>query len=69
MSHVFYMVYLEGQNNPAYKHPTEQGATIEARRLSKLHNLKAYVLITLKTVEFTEFKESNLIKLDDELPF
>ena len=43
----FYMVFLEGQQTPAYKHETLDSATKEAKRLTEMHGAKSYVLGTM----------------------
>ena len=45
----FFMVYLEGERTPTYKHDTIKQAEKEAERLSVQFNKKAYVLCTLKS--------------------
>ncbi len=69
MANKFYMVYLENERTPTYKHPTVESAKIEAKRLSKTYGKKAYILVAIKSVELIEFKETNLIESTDELPF
>lgn len=65
----FYMVYLENERGSTYKHPTFQSAEIEAKRLSKEHNRKAYVLTTVKSYEIMEFKVEDMMPELNELPF
>lgn len=63
----FYMVYLEGQRTPAFKHPTYTSACKEATRLSMEHHSTAYVLrafmqirVTTKMIELEEPEDSDL---------
>jgi hypothetical protein len=70
MSKYFFMVYLENQQAPAYKHETLKSAENEAKRLSKIHKLKAYVLCTIKSYEIFEFLEKDCRPENvDDLPF
>lgn len=65
----FYMIYLEGGNNPTFKHSTFESADIEAKRLAKKYGRKAYILSTLKSVEIDVFKEIDCRPNDCEMPF
>lgn len=69
----FYMVYLQGESTPAFKHTTLQSAEKEAKRLAELHRKKSYVLCTLKSFEMCKFIESDCRPdsdyLCEELPF
>lgn len=65
----FFMVFLENERTPAYKHATLNGAEEEAKRLSKLFKKKAYVLCSLKSFEIVEFKETDCRPDIDGLPF
>lgn len=65
----FYMVYLAGGRGPTYKHETFESAEAEARRLSREHLCKAYVLVTVKSYEKIEFYTEDLMPRMDELPF
>lgn len=47
----FFMVYVEGQGSPKYKHRDLESAEIEAKRLSKILNKKTYILHPLKSFE------------------
>lgn len=72
MEEVFYMVYMEGEGAPTYKHTTKESAIKEAERLSLLFGKKTYVLKaglciepapkTIKTQLVTPLTE-------DDLPF
>lgn len=69
----FWMVYLEGQNPPKYKHGTYESALKEAKRLTQKHDLEAYILETIQTVKLDLFKIEDTIKPapgeDSDLPF
>lgn len=65
----FYMVYLENERGSTYKHMTFESAQTEAKRLSKEHNRKAYVLATVKSYEIMEFQVEDMMPNIDELPF
>lgn len=67
-THTFYMVYLENERTPTYKHTTLQSAEVEAKRLSKTYGKKAYVLCTIKSFEIVEFKVEDL-RPSEDLPF
>ncbi len=41
----FYMVFIEGENTPTYKHETLQKAEIEAKRLVEKTGKKAFILV------------------------
>lgn len=64
----FFMVYLQDERTPTYRHATLDGAEQEAKRLSKLYGKKAFVLCSLKSFEIVEFKETDC-RPDMELPF
>jgi len=66
----FYMVFVEGQNQPTYKHESLESAEIEAKRLAKLTDKKAYVLCSIKSFEVNHFKVEDCRPVDDsDLPF
>lgn len=46
----FYMVYVEGQSSPTYKHGTMESATKEADRLAKSLNKKSFVLAAVMEI-------------------
>lgn len=46
----FYMVYVEGQSYPTYKHGTMESATKEADRLAKSLNKQAFVLAAVMEI-------------------
>ena len=64
----FFMVYLENERTPAYRHATLETAEQEAKRLSKQYGKKAWVLCTLKSFEIVEFKVTDCRPYSD-LPF
>jgi hypothetical protein len=66
---VFFMVYLENERTPAYKHTTLDSAETEAKRLSKQFNKKAFVLCTLKSFEIVEFTIEDCRPDSNDLPF
>lgn len=65
----FFMVYLEGEKNPTFKHYTLTGAEDEAKRLSKAHGRKAFVLCSLKSFEVTDFTIKDCRPEIKDLPF
>lgn len=64
----FFMVYLEGGSNPAFRHATLLDAEIEAKRLSQRYGKKAYILATIKAVKNYVCEITDLRPTDD-LPF
>jgi hypothetical protein len=65
----FFMVFLENERTPAFKHSEQISAETEAMRLAKLHNKKAYVLATIKSFEpIGQFKITDC-RPNDDLPF
>jgi hypothetical protein len=69
MNQHFFMVYLENERTPTFKHKTLNEAEEEAKRLSKLFGKKAFVLCSLKSFEILEFKVTDCRPDDDELLF
>ena len=65
----FFMVYLDEERTPTYRHSTLGGAEQEAKRLSKQYGKKAFVLCSLKSFEIVEFKVEDCRPDVDELPF
>ena len=65
----FFMVYLENERTPTYRHANLAGAETEAKRLAKEFNKKAYVLCSLKSFEINEFTEKDCRPNIDDLPF
>lgn len=66
---VFYMVYLENERSPAFKHKNLESAETEAKRLSKMYGKKAFVLCSLKSFEIVEFKMEDCRPSIEDLPF
>ena len=72
MSNPFFMVFVEGQKAPAFKHVMQSSAEDEAKRLAEHTGLKAYVLATIKSYELpAKFVEEDLTpdSLKPDLPF
>ena len=65
----FFMVFLEDERTPTYRHATLDGAEQEAKRLSKQYGKKAFVLCSLKSFEINEFTIKDCRPDIDELPF
>lgn len=65
----FYMVYLEGGNTPAFKHNDLENAENEAKRLAKIHEKKAFVLCSIKSIEIVKFKIEDCRPYGEDLPF
>ncbi len=65
----FFMVFLEDERTPTYRHATLEGAETEAKRLSKQYGKKAFVLCSLKSFEINEFTIKDCRPDIDELPF
>lgn len=65
----FYMVYLDGMNTPACKHPSLESAENEAKRLAEAHNKRAYVLCSIKSFEVNKFTVKDCRPEESELPF
>lgn len=66
----FFMVYLEGERSPVYKHDSLTSAENEAKRLAELHNRKAYVLCSIKSFEVNKFMVKDCRPdCGDDLPF
>ena len=51
MANKFYMVYLENERTPTYKHPNIESAKTEAKRLARTYGKKAYILVSIKSIE------------------
>jgi hypothetical protein len=66
---VFFMVYLENERTPTYKHANIESAEMEAKRLSKVFGKKAFVLCSLKSFEIVEFKVQDCRHKIADLPF
>ena len=66
----FFMVFVEGERNPTYKHTNLEMADSEAKRLSRLTSKIAYVLTTIKSISVpAEFIIEDLRPDKDYLPF
>lgn len=65
----FFMVFLEGERTPTYKHETIESAETEAKRLAKLYGKKAFVLCSLKSFEVNEFTVEDCRPDMYDLPF
>jgi hypothetical protein len=50
----FFMLYVEGGNNPKVKHETLEAILIEAERLARLTQKKVHILKSLSTFEVEE---------------
>ena len=61
----FFMVYLEGERCPAFKHETIDKAITEGARLSNANRKKAYILKTVTVIDI----QSTIPKVTDDLPF
>lgn len=67
---MFFMVYVEGQRAPEYKHRSLKEAEAEAKRLAKLTERRAFVLATVKSFEVLLFDEQDCRPNDlEDLPF
>ena len=63
----FFMVFVEGERYPQYRHQSSPGAEKEAARLARLTNKKVYILESMACVKVAEAPiEVNLLL--DELP-
>lgn len=69
MSNIFYMVYLEHGGAPTFKHTILDNAITEAKRLSQQTGRKAYILESIKSVEYTNFIIEDFKQQNDDLPF
>ena len=66
----FFMVYVEGEHPPAYKHSDLTSAETEAKRLAESLNRKSYVLCSIKSFEVNKFTVRDCRPaLGDDLPF
>jgi hypothetical protein len=68
-NNTFFMVYLQGGDNPKYIHSTLESAETEAKRLSRNFKVKAFVLCSIKSFEIMEFKVEDCRPAGDALPF
>lgn len=65
----FFMIYVEGESSPTFKHLSYESAVTEAKRLARAFKKKVYILHATKYFELNEFKEVNLIQEDPDVPF
>jgi hypothetical protein len=65
----FFMVFVEGENTPTYKHKSIESAENEAKRLAETLDKKAYVLCSVKSFEVSKFIVKDCRPMIDELPF
>lgn len=65
----FYMVFVEGGSTSACKYDSLDSAEKEAKRLATLLKRKAYVLCTIKSVEYTQYKIEDCRPSGSDLPF
>ena len=68
MENTFYMVYVQDQEAPVFKHNSLEAAEEEAKRLATFLKKKAFILCSLKAFELNIFKESDL-RPSNDLPF
>ncbi len=52
----FYMIYVEGERPPTYKHTTLDAAITEAKRLSRLLDKQAYILEAKMALSLGNFR-------------
>jgi hypothetical protein len=64
----YYLVYVENENSPNFKHYTIESAIKEAKRLCKLTNKKTFVFIPYIAFEINEFTQTNF-DTENHLPF
>jgi hypothetical protein len=69
VNQTFFMVFVENESTPTYKHETLALAETEAKRLSKMLGKKAWVLCTLKSFQIVEFEVKDCRPSTEELPF
>jgi hypothetical protein len=69
VNQTFFMVFVENESTPTYKHETLASAETEAKRLSKMLGKKAWVLCTLKSFQIVEFEVKDCRPNTEELPF
>lgn len=65
---VFFMVFLEGERTPVFKHSDMISAEKEAKRLALTYDKKAYVLCTIKSFAPQHYIVEDC-RPDDDLPF
>ena len=62
----FWMVYVEDQEAPNFKHVTLKGAKAEAERLASFTKKKVYILEAVEYCECTAIKWSDI---SEDVPF
>lgn len=65
--HKFWMVYLQGERSPVYKHTSFDTAHEEAQRLTTVHKKPSYILEAVSRVE--EAPKTITTELTEDLPF
>lgn len=77
----FYMIYVEGERTPTYKHTNLESVTTEAKRLARTLNKKAYILKAFASVAIKEYDIDHFVDIPtlenapqpsdnpDDLPF
>ena len=70
MEEQFFMIYVEGESSPTYKHTTYSSAITEAKRLTEQLNKPAFILTAVCKVEKVKFNITELKPInEDTLPF
>lgn len=71
----FYMVFVEGEKTPAFKHDTIESAKNEAVRLCESLKKDVFILKSIKGIvrkssfDIIEMKSKEEYNFDNELPF
>lgn len=65
----FFMVYVDGEKDPSFRHSTNSSATTEAERLAEKTGKKVWVLGTIKSIEMVKFNTKDCRPEHEELPF
>jgi hypothetical protein len=66
----FFMVFVEGEHSPTYKHACIENAELEAKRLTDLTKKPSYVLASIKSINLPEkFIVTDIRPKGEELPF
>lgn len=53
-SQSFFMVFVEGEHSPTYKHSSIESAESEAKRLTEKTGKASYVLASIKSIKLPE---------------
>lgn len=70
MTTKFYMVFVEGEHTPTFKHQTPETAETEAKRLTEKTGKESFVLVSLKSFRLPDkFVTTELSIEGDDLPF